>query len=272
MRHVEKWAILGALLAAGCGQPPPPGGNNLVITGSFVMAPLVRDIGRRFESAHPGVHVEVQAVGSGRGVSDAQQGLADIGMVARALRPDETASLQAAVLARDGIGLVVPRANPLAGLTDPQVIALFTHNASNWNQVGGPDGPVTVVSLNEGRALAQAFAEHFHLKTGQVRADVVAGDGEQALQAVAKDPRAIGYATIGQATAQASALGVRLIPLNGTPATMANVANGSYTFVRPLLLVTRSPPLALAQDFITFAHSPAVRDLIEKANEVPAVP
>jgi phosphate transport system substrate-binding protein len=275
MRHVGRCTLLGALLAgvvAGCSgeHPAPASGRNLVITGSYAMAPLVKEIARRFEASHPGVRVEVQAVGSARGVSDTQQGLADVGMVARDLRADETANLRAAVLARDGIGLVVPQTNPIAGLTDSQVISLFTRAATNWKQVGGPEGPVTVVSLNEARALAQAFAEHFKLKTGQVRFDIVGSDGEQALKTVAREPFAIGYATVGQVSA--SALGVRLVPLNGVPATTANVANGTYTFVRPLLLVTRDPPLGMAREFIEFARSPEVRDLIEKAHEVPAVP
>jgi phosphate transport system substrate-binding protein len=264
------WAGMLLGLLAGCRQEAPPTGQNLVITGSYVMAPLVKEMARRFEEAQRGVRVEVQAVGSARGISDTQQGLADIGMVARQLRPDEAGGLQAAVLARDGICLVVPRSNPIPNLTEAQVIALFTRAATNWKQLGAPEGPITVVSLHEGRALAQAFAEHFRLKTGQVRSDVVAADAEQAVKAIARDPFAVGYATVGQAAAAADSLGLRLVPFQGVQASTANVANGTYTFVRPLLLVTRGPPLELAGRFIEFARSPAVRELVEAAHEVPA--
>src|SRR5262249_13132613 len=101
---------------------------------------------------------------------------------------------------------------------------------------------------------------------------VTASDGERALKAVARDPYAVGYAAVGQATAAAETLGVRLVPLNGVPATTANVANGTYSFVRPLLLVARDPPLELAKEFLAFAQSAQVRDLIEKAHEVPVLP
>jgi phosphate transport system substrate-binding protein len=266
------WATLLAGAAAGCHQGSAAPGRSLVITGSYSMTPLVKEIAGRFEGSHAGVRIEVQAVGTTRGVSDARQGLADVGMAARALRPDEAANLYAGTIARDGICIVVPRSNPVADLTDAQVTTLFVRITTNWKDVRAPEGPVTVVGLNENRALNQAFLERFKLKIGQVRYDVTAGDARQALEAVARDPLAVGFATIGQAAEAAPTLGLRLVPFNGVPATTANVANGTYAFVRPLVLVTREPPQELAREFIEFARSPAVRDLIEKYHEVPPAP
>jgi phosphate transport system substrate-binding protein len=270
--RLAVWATLLAGSAAGCHQGAPAAGQNLVITGSYSMAPLVKEIARRFEGAHAGVHIEVQAVGTPRGISDARQALADVGMIARALRADEAGGLYAGTMARDGVCFVVPRSNPVAGLTDAQAISLFTRLATNWKQVGAPEGPVTVVGLNENRALNQAFLDRFKLKVGQVRYDMTAGDAELALKAVARDPLAIGFGTIGHAAAAAPTLGLRLVPFNGVPAATANVANDTYGFVRPLVLVTREPAKELAKEFIDFARSPAVRDLIEKYHEVPAAP
>ena len=51
-----------------------------------------------------------------------------------------------------------------------------------------------------------------------------ASDGEQALQAVARNPLAVGYASLGEAETEAPSLGLRLVPLNGVPATTANLA------------------------------------------------
>jgi phosphate transport system substrate-binding protein len=232
------------------------------------MAPLVQEIARRFEAAHPGVRLDVQAVGSARGVSDTQQGLADIGMVARPLRPEESA-LHAALLARDGVCLVVPRANPVTALDDTQVVGLFARTVDNWKRVGGPDAPVTVVAFPDARALAQVFLDHYHLRPGQVRPDLVAGDPEQVLQAVAGKPSAIGCATVGAAAAAADTLALRLLPCGKVPATPANVANGTYALIRPLLLVTREPPQGVVGEFIDFARSPAVRDVLDKYHEAP---
>jgi phosphate transport system substrate-binding protein len=271
MRQAGRLVIVGLALAGaagGCRPAVPPGPRNVVVTGSYTMAPLVQEIGQRFEAAHPGTRIDVQAVGSARGVSDAQQGLADVGMVARRLRPEE-GGLHAFVLARDGVCLVVPRSNPLTGLSDGQVIGVFTRTTSNWRQLGGPDAPITVVGLADDRALAQTFFEFYHLQPGQVRPDLRAGDTGQVLKAVADKPHAVGYAALGQALAEAPGLSLRVLPCGSVPATLSNVGNGTYGLVRPLLLVTRDPPRGPTQEFLDFARSPAVHDLIEKYHAVP---
>lgn len=269
MKRRSGRVVLGMLLgtlAVSCQRPAPPSPNNLVVTGSSTLAPLVQEMGKRFEKEHPGVRVSVQAVGSARGVSDVQQGLSDIGMVAGVLRPGQ-APLHSFLLARDGVCLVVPSSNPVAALTDAQVVAVFTRTTANWKQLGGADAPITVVGLADGRSLAQAFLDFYNLKPAQVRADVVAGDGEQILQAVANKPYAIGYAAVGPATEAASRLSLRLLPIGGVPATPATVADGSYRCLRPLLLVTRGEPKGLVKEFIDYARSPAARDLLDKIPE-----
>jgi phosphate transport system substrate-binding protein len=270
-RDTHKRIVLGLALcglAAGCRPAAPPPTRNLVLTGSSTMAPLVQDVGRRFEADHPGVRVGVQAVGTARGIGDVQQGLADIAMIARALQPEE-GGLHAFVIARDGVCLVVPRSSPVTTLTETQVVGILTHVISNWKQVGGPDTPITFVGEPEARSLAQPLLDHLKLRAAQVRPDIPAGDGEQILKAVAERPDAIGYAPLGLAAEEASALRLRLLPCGGVPATPANVANGTYPVIRPLLLVTREPPQGLAKEFIDFARSPAIRELLDKYHESP---
>ncbi|HEU5093125.1 MAG TPA: substrate-binding domain-containing protein, partial [Nitrospira sp.] len=58
-----------------------PLSGKLVITGASTLAPLIGEIGKRFESLYPRVRVDIQTGGSSRGVADTRQGLADIGMV-----------------------------------------------------------------------------------------------------------------------------------------------------------------------------------------------
>jgi phosphate transport system substrate-binding protein len=60
--------------------------GKLVITGSTTVAPLAAEIGKRFESEHPAVRVDVQTGGSSRGIADARTGVADIGMASRSLK------------------------------------------------------------------------------------------------------------------------------------------------------------------------------------------
>ena len=64
--------------------------KKLVLTGSSTVAPVMHEIARRFESQHPEYRIDVQTGGSSRGIGDAKNGVADIGMASRDLKPTET--------------------------------------------------------------------------------------------------------------------------------------------------------------------------------------
>lgn len=237
--------------------------SKLVLTGSSTVAPLAAEIARRFEQRNPGVRIDVQSGGSSRGISDARSGLADIGMVSRALKAEE-ADLTAYLVARDGIGLIVHLSNPVVALSNDQVRAIYTGAVSNWSAVGGPDRRVTVVNKAEGRSTLELFLHYTGLKSKEIRAQVVIGDNQQGIKTVAGNPGAIGYVSIGSAEfEEAQGTPIRLLPMKGVPATVENVRNESFPLARPLNLVTRGKPGELAQRFIRFAQSDQVDDLIQ---------
>jgi phosphate transport system substrate-binding protein len=57
---------------------------------------------------------------------------------------------------------------------------------------------------------------------------------------------------------------VRVLSSEGIEPTPAHVRDGTYPLSRPLNLVTREEPRDLNKEFIDFARSNAVVDLIEK--------
>ena len=264
-----RWVIvLGVAVACAGGwrRGPPAGPQNLVVTGSRALTPLVKEIGQRFQESHPGVRVVVQAGtvppgtpggGSDRGVQDARTGLADVGMVARPLRADE-AALHPFPVGHDGIVFIVHQTNPVPGLSDEQVVRLYTKQSTNWALVGGKDGPVTVIGQAEGSSALDVFLTRFKLKVGQLRTDQTVFNTTQGIKAVAERPGAV-----------ASGTPVRVLPLDGVTATAETIRAGTYPLVRPLYLVTRAPPTGLTKEFIDFAQSPDVHDLVEKYHFVP---
>jgi phosphate transport system substrate-binding protein len=261
------WLCLlpSAFCLQGC-QPAGVNTRNVVISGAEEMESLMTDMGKRFEGTHPGVRIDVQARGSARGISDVRQGLADLAMLARPLRPDES-SLRAFPIAHDGLCLVVARDNPITSLSDQQVVRLWTRSATNWSQVGGKEAAVLLIGQAEGHSLSELFIDHFGLQGNKVRLDAVVNGSEAALKAVAANPNALSYASVG--VTEFSELPVRALPYRGVAATLANVRDGSYPLSRPLQLVTRDEPQGLVKDFLDFARSDAVVDFIEKAHFVP---
>lgn len=260
-----RYPIVCLLLGTAClgCQRPERKVHNLVLTGSSCMTPLLRDIGKRFQESHPDVHVDVQSRGSARGATDARQGLADIGMVARSLKPDES-MLHATPIARDGMCLIVHRTNLVKSLSDDQMVRMYTRAASNWKQVGGPDRPIALVQIADGRALQELFLDHFKLKSTQIRADALVQDSEQAIQAVAERPGAIAYVSCSRSESVGENVPIRMLSCGGIAPSLEHVRNGTYPLSRSLNLVTREEPGSLAREFIDFARSNAAVDLIEK--------
>ncbi len=249
--------------------PAEADSGKLVITGSSTMAPLLLEIGKRFEATHPDIRIDVQAGGSSRGIADTIRGLADIGMASRTLTPEEN-HLHGTVVAHDGIGIILHVSNPLQELTNKQIRSIYSGETTNWQQVGGRDGPITVVNKAQGRSTLELFLQYFKLSNRDIHAHVVIGDNEQGIKTIAGNPNAIGYVSIGTAQYDAShGLPIRLLPLQQIPASLDTVRTGVFPLSRPLTLVTKSSPKGLTKSFIEFAQSSKVHDLILQQYFIP---
>lgn len=258
-------AVAAGVWVGGCGEAR----TRVVLTGSSTVAPLAAALGKQYEARHPEVRIEVQTGGSSRGILDARRGRADLGMVSRALKPDE-GDLTAHAIARDGIALIVHASNPVPELTRDQVVALYTGGAEDWRAVGGPAGPVTVVHKAEGRSTHELFLGFFALAADAVAPDVVIGDNEQGLKTVAGNPGAIGYVSIGAAEVAArQGVAIRLLPMDGVPASTASLRAGRFPLARPLNLVTRGQPGGAAADFLAYARSPDAHAFVTRLSFVP---
>ncbi len=246
--------------------------GKLVLTGSSTVAPLLSEIGKLYELKHSGVRIDVQSGGSSRGIADTRQDVADIGMVSRSLKENEK-DLQSFTVARDGISVILHKENPITTLSNQQIVDIYTKKTTNWNQVGGKDALITVVNKAEGRSTLELFAQFFKLKTTDIKADVVIGDNEQGIKTVAGNPNAIGYVSVGSAEFSANnGTPIKLLPTNGVTATISNISNQTFPISRPLNLVTKTTPTGLQKDFIDFARSQEVYDIVKAQYFVPIQP
>ena len=243
--------------------------KKLVLTGSSTVAPLAGELAKRYEAQHPGVRIDVQSGGSSRGITDTRQGTADIGMVSRTLKLEEK-DLQAFTIAQDGVSIILHKSNPIAQLSDSQILSIYTRKITNWQAVGGKDAPITVVNKAEGRSTLELFAKYFKLELKEIKADAVIGDNAQAIKLVAGNSNAIGYVSIGTAEYEAThGTPIKLLPIKGVKATTANVANGTFPISRPLNLVTKATPTGLSKKFIDFTQAKANEDLVKAQYFVP---
>lgn len=271
---IVRWLlVVGVLVLGGCGptnQPSADGvSGQLTITGSSTVAPLVAEMAMRFEQKYPKVRIDVQTGGSGKGIADARNGIADIGMASRDLKPSE-ADLQSYKIAADGVSLIVHDSNGVQALSDQQIVEIYTGKIDNWRQVGAADQQITVVHKAEGRATLEVFLEYFNLQNPSVQADVIVGDNQHGIKTVAGVKGAIGYVSIGTAEAEIeSGTPVRLLAVGGVAATSESVAAGEFPICRPLNLVMLDLTNPLVKSFVEFCKSEEVHDQVVAQYFVP---
>ncbi|MGL6094890.1 MAG: phosphate ABC transporter substrate-binding protein [Fimbriiglobus sp.] len=243
--------------------------NKLVLTGSSTVAPLAKALAEQFMKAHPGVGIDVRTGGSSKGIADARDGTADLGMSSRDLTDKET-GVVAHPIARDGICLIVHKDNPVTTLTRDQVVGLYTGKVKNWKAVGGPDAAVVLVHKKDGRATLELFLHFFKLKPDQVKADVPVGDNAEGIEAVAGKSNAVGYVSIGEAARRAAeGAPIKLLPFDGVAASLQAVKEKTYPISRNLYLVTPAKPTRTATAFLAFAQSADAHPAIEQLTFVP---
>jgi phosphate transport system substrate-binding protein len=147
---------------------------------------------------------------------------------------------------------------------------MFTGNITRWSTVGGTDARITVVNKAEGRSTLELFLDYFQLKNSMIKPHIIIGDNAQGIKTVTGNRNAIGYVSIGAAEYEVRrGAPFRLLALDDVEASVANVHNGIFPLSRPLNLVTATAPSNLAQQFIVFAQSSQVHDLIKAQYFVP---
>lgn len=244
--------------------------DQLTVAGSSTIQPAAEVLGQAFEQLHPAGRINVHGGGSSVGITAPQSGLADIGMVSRALHADEAQKLTPTTFAVDGIALIVHAHNPVSGLSHQQVIDIYTGKVSNWRTLGWTDTRIVVVNKEEGRGTLELFEHYFALTGKFVRDAIIIGPNGQAIATVAGNPQAIAYVSIGSAeVAVEQGTSIKLLALDGVAATSAKVKSGGYGLSRPLNFVTVGPPHGLAKAFLDFVLTPTGQQIVTDQEFVP---
>jgi phosphate transport system substrate-binding protein len=243
--------------------------QRLQLSGSTTMAPLMVEIGKRFQRQYPAVGFDVALGGSGRGILDAREGKVDIGMVSRALDEAE-GGLHGTPIARDGVALIVHRDNPVRQLTQAQLLELYTGAIANWRQLGGRNAPVKVLAGPAEGGSSEQFSQYLKLPYASLVAHGRVANNAERISAVANDPDAIIFVSVGEAERRARAGSpIRLLNIDGVSPTSTNVRTENYPISRPLTLVTRHRPTGITRSFIEFCVSSQVTDLILSFDFIP---
>ena len=125
----------------------------LKVTGAAMSSDQVNIWAQQFNEANPDMSVTVIGSSAGKGFQTLIEGAAQIAMMSRAIRPDESRKAEEKGLqlverpiGYAGVAVITTSRNPVSELTFEQVRKLYTGEFDNWNKVGGPDEPVRYLS------------------------------------------------------------------------------------------------------------------------------
>jgi phosphate transport system substrate-binding protein len=255
-------AVLGLLAGGGCSRSAQ---RPITLAGSTAFQPFAEKLAERYMATRPGTRVNVQGGGSAVGIQSALSGAAEIGMADLLQLPDEAKALTATVVARDGIAIVVNPQNAVGAVSAEQARAIFSGQTTNWKGLGGPDAAIRVISREEGSGTRRSFDKL--VLTGEKLAPgaLFQNSNGTVREAVASDPSAVGYVSVGLVNAR-----VKALRYNGVDPTNADVTNGTYPLARPILLLTRGEPTPPAKEFIDYVLSPEAQGILVKEGLISA--
>ena len=220
----------------GCGNNSASNEGKVTITvsGSTSVGPLMEKIAEKYEEENSDVSIEINQTGSSAGIKDAMDGISDIGLSSRDLKGEEASKVQSTVLAYDGVAVITNTSNPVKELTIEQIRDIFTGKITNWNQIGGNDSPIVVVSRETGSGTRTAFEEGVGYSEEELvkTATISKGNGD-VKTTVSTNENAIGFVSFEYLDDAISAINI-----NGIKPTAENVKAGSYVLSRPFLAVT----------------------------------
>ncbi|HKK96225.1 MAG TPA: substrate-binding domain-containing protein [Anaerovoracaceae bacterium] len=110
--------------------------GNIMLGGSSSVTPVMEVLKEAYVALNPDVTVEVQQSDSTTGVQTATNGIVDIGMASREIKDSEKSDdIEATVIAKDGIAVVVNNDNTVQELTLDQICKIFIGELTDWSEV-----------------------------------------------------------------------------------------------------------------------------------------
>ena len=178
--------------------------ETISISGAFALYPITVKWAEEFKKLHPDVKIDISAGGAGKGVTDVLSGLTNIGLLSRALTPEEIAKGGFPIaVTKDAVVPVISADNPdakeleLKGVNKDGLNEIFiTGKITNWGQlhVNG-NAPLHPYTRSDAAGAAETWAKYFGKKQEDLKGTAVFGDPGLA-QAVKKDPAGIGFNNI----------------------------------------------------------------------------
>ncbi len=253
------------------------------IKGSDTIVNLSQAWAEAFMTENPQVSLAVTGGGSGTGIAALINGTTDIANASRKIKKKELDDAQKSgyypeefKVAIDALAVIVNPANPVKELTIDQLSGIFTGKITNWNEVGGKNEKILVLSRERNSGTHVYFLENV-LRKGNEKgpeqfapAVLMLPSSEAIINETSTSESAIGYDGLGYVTPKVKTIAVAA--KNGDPfiqPSKETATNRTYPIWRFLYMYTGFKPRGEIKAFIDFALSKKGQKIVEEMGFVP---
>jgi phosphate transport system substrate-binding protein len=263
--------ILTAFLMIGAMSTAVQAEEIIRIGGAGTGLGVMKVLAATFEKSHQGKIVKVLPnLGSSGGIKALLHGAIDLAISGRSLKAEESNEGAMAVKCAITPFIFVTNKNVnKADLTSLELEMIYNGQLQKWAD-GTRIRPILRPWGDTDTAIVKAVSKEMEqaLKSANGRPDMIMMVTDQeAAEAVAKIPGALGSSTLAQIETERHPLNV--LSFNGIKATPAALANGNYPLSKPLYLVSTSKTPAAARQFIRFVQSAKGRAILTKSGFLP---
>ncbi|MEM5012949.1 phosphate ABC transporter substrate-binding protein [Niallia taxi] len=256
------------VIATGCGggknNTDSDDGNSgsLVVSGSSAMQPLIAAAAEEFMAENPNADIQVNAGGSGTGLSQVSEGSVDIGN--SDVYAEEKEGIDAAKLVDHKVAVVgiAAAVNPNVGITDiskEDLIKIFTGKITNWKDVGGKDQKIVLVNRPDSSGTRAVFNK-FGLD-GATPAEGITEDSSNTVKKILKETEgAVGYLAFSYFTDDS----VKALSVDGVEAKEENVQTGKFPIWAYQHSYTKGEAKGLGKSFLDYVMSDDIQSTLLK--------
>ena len=209
----------------------------------------------------------VSGGGSSFGVKSAINGTVHIGLASRNLKDREKKLLggyKTYLVGRDAVVVATNVKSPLVksrnNLSSADVAAIFSGEAKTLKDIEDtlPANEIVLLVRDSGAGSAEMMQDLI-MKKKQISPNALQLPSQGALlKKLETNTRAVGYISSGLVLSNDA---VVAFGLDGVAPKNENVINGSYKFSRPLIMVVKGAPNAMAQRFIDYVLTEGQKDV-----------
>jgi phosphate transport system substrate-binding protein len=245
--------------------------STLRIRGSDTLgAKLVPQWAEGFKKSGGDSRFDIAAEGSSTAFTNLAAGTADIGMSSRKVKDEERTYcktkgvfLKEFNVAWDMIAVVVNKNNPVAILTKKQIQQIFTGDITDWSELGGTPGPISVYTRNTSSGTYKDFSSLAMRNKAYSKTSQKMAGNEQIVAEVSSNKNGIGYVGL----AYSHGKGTKTTSVDGIAPEMANVRK--YPYARPTFLYTNGEPTGNVKAFVDFCLGAKGEQIVQQVGFVP---